>query len=375
MQPKYKIVYSFPVELSEFWESSSEKAVDRKTPVSMRVSIRTPHIESTREATLDVKADALIFSYPELYYLDLKLGYLVDPDRGNARFDKSKSVLELTLPVTGVSESSASLIEKERDVFRRAEENRKKEFDEAVQRDEEERSRKAREEEAARSKELLDEGIGGGDEKSSKAPVNKGPVSIQDLSAYGGGSSSVSDQYLFETPVDREKLKAETAEEGEEGQEPAEEENRTRRFLKVYSEKPDAEGEEPEEPGELKEVRYKREEEQEAREEREAPKIEEIKSEAVPGSVETRAESSRPETSAATLSRADKPLVFDEGVFSEQEEFAFVLLNVKGYSETQSRFYLNAGYLFVEIERDAEIRRCSILLEGESVPETTASSV
>ena len=143
----------------------------------------------------------------------------------------------------------------------------------------------------------------------------------------------------------------------------------------MYSEKPATEGDEPEETGELKEVKYKREEESRSHDEQEAPKIEEIKSESAPESAETSAGTPAPSDAPAPLSRAEKRLVFDEGVFSEQEEFAFLLLNVKGYSEERSRFYLSSGYLFVEVERDDEIRRSSFLLENEAVPEQAVSSV
>lgn len=53
---------------------------------------------------LDINEQTLVFEYPDLYYLDLTLKYKVDPDSGNAKFDKTKKELKITLPVTGMTE-------------------------------------------------------------------------------------------------------------------------------------------------------------------------------------------------------------------------------------------------------------------------------
>jgi len=103
-QPKFKIVYSYPVGLEETWMAHEEiLQKDRKLPVSMRVKIETPWMESIKDAILDINEHNLIFKIENLYNLDIKLKYLVDPDRGKAKFLKDKKVMEIDLPITGLT--------------------------------------------------------------------------------------------------------------------------------------------------------------------------------------------------------------------------------------------------------------------------------
>jgi predicted GIY-YIG superfamily endonuclease len=59
-----------------------------------------------KNADLDINTDTLVFKYPELYYLDLALRYQCHPDKGSAKFDKTKKTLTITLPVTGMTEAT-----------------------------------------------------------------------------------------------------------------------------------------------------------------------------------------------------------------------------------------------------------------------------
>ena len=80
----------------------------------MRVTIQTPWIESMNDAELDITESGLIFSYPETYYLDISLKYKVDSDNGKARFVKDRLVLEITLPILGLTDSTKAEWERER---------------------------------------------------------------------------------------------------------------------------------------------------------------------------------------------------------------------------------------------------------------------
>ena len=48
---------------------------------------------------------------PELYYLDLNLKYKVDPDAGNAKYDKVKKTLTIKLPVVGLTVDSQKVLD------------------------------------------------------------------------------------------------------------------------------------------------------------------------------------------------------------------------------------------------------------------------
>jgi hypothetical protein len=57
-------------------------------------------------ASLDINDSTLLFTFPEVYYLDINLMYKVDKERGSAKFDKSKKTLTVKVPVVGSTEDS-----------------------------------------------------------------------------------------------------------------------------------------------------------------------------------------------------------------------------------------------------------------------------
>lgn len=117
VQPKYKVVYSYPVELQDTWEgfntneAFSGKDQKFKVPKELTVTINVPHIDSMKLAKLDINETNLIFEYPNLYYLDLNLKYICDSSNGSAKFDKSKKTLTIRVPVTGLTEDSQKVFE------------------------------------------------------------------------------------------------------------------------------------------------------------------------------------------------------------------------------------------------------------------------
>lgn len=116
VQPKYKVVYSYPVELQDHWEGHAtsellEKKPELKLPSEITVNINVPHIESMKTAKLDINDTSLVFEYPNLYYLDLNIKYKVDQGRGSAKYDKSKKTLTIRVPVTGLTEDSQRVFE------------------------------------------------------------------------------------------------------------------------------------------------------------------------------------------------------------------------------------------------------------------------
>lgn len=106
-QPKFKIVYSYPVGLEQTWMAHEEiLQKDWLLPVSMWVKIETPWMESIKDAILDINESNLIFWVENVYNLDISLKYLIDPDKGKAKFIKDKKILEIDLPITGLTEET-----------------------------------------------------------------------------------------------------------------------------------------------------------------------------------------------------------------------------------------------------------------------------
>ena len=117
VQPKYKIVHSYPVSISDSWggyetpQMIHEKEMRAKMPESLTVTINLKWVDSIKLAKLDINESTVLFEYPELYYLDLNLKYKCDPDSGSAKFDKSKHTLTIKLPVIGLTADSQKVMD------------------------------------------------------------------------------------------------------------------------------------------------------------------------------------------------------------------------------------------------------------------------
>lgn len=116
VQPKYKVVYSYPVALQDCWEgpATAELLVQKpelKVPNELTVTINVPHVESMKLAKLDINDNSLVFEYPNIYYLDLNLKYKCDQAKGSAKHDKTKKTLTIRVPVVGLTEDSQKAFE------------------------------------------------------------------------------------------------------------------------------------------------------------------------------------------------------------------------------------------------------------------------
>lgn len=98
--PKYKIVQRRGIELSEMTDELDAK-LNLTIPHELVVTIDLPLLTTTNEANLDVsnKKISLVSEKPAKYKLDIALPYDVCEENGNAKFDKSKRQLIITLPV------------------------------------------------------------------------------------------------------------------------------------------------------------------------------------------------------------------------------------------------------------------------------------
>ena len=88
-----------------------EALVKKKIPITLTVTIDLKWAPSMKKANLDINEETLLFEYPELYYLDLNLKYKVDPDAGNAKYDKVKKTLTIKLPVVGLTVDSQKVLD------------------------------------------------------------------------------------------------------------------------------------------------------------------------------------------------------------------------------------------------------------------------
>jgi dynein assembly factor 2 len=119
VQPKYKVVHTFAVNMMDAWEGHKgtvEEGVLQKKhqlPVELNVTIFATFADGMRDAKLDINESTLVFEYPNLYYLDLDLKYVVNPNEGQAKFDKTKKTLNIRLPVVGSTADSQKVIDRD----------------------------------------------------------------------------------------------------------------------------------------------------------------------------------------------------------------------------------------------------------------------
>jgi hypothetical protein len=112
IQPKFKLVHSYPVDLADSWEGHKDASEGQnlrqmhKLPSELTVTIYVKYIESLKAATLDINDTTLMFKYPDVYYLDINLMYKVDKLNGTAKFDKTKKTLTVRVPVIGSTDES-----------------------------------------------------------------------------------------------------------------------------------------------------------------------------------------------------------------------------------------------------------------------------
>lgn len=98
--PKYKVVQRKGVEFHEMTHELDAK-INMTIPSEIVVTIDLPMLTTSNEANLDVTSKRLFLcsEKPAKYRLDIPLPYAVSEERGNAKFDKSKRQLIVTLPV------------------------------------------------------------------------------------------------------------------------------------------------------------------------------------------------------------------------------------------------------------------------------------
>ncbi|CDW74714.1 UNKNOWN [Stylonychia lemnae] len=357
VQPKYKIVYSYPVDLQDSWEGFStnegfeiQKPV-QKIPKELTVTINVPHVESMKLALLDINQTNLIFEYPNLYYLDLNLKYICDSNQGNAKFDKNKKTLTIRVPVKGLTEESQKVFEENLKKYDEMKQKKDKDIENGKQREDEEKK------EDEDKKHKLD-GI-------SEATSGESNTILPNIDVIGG--DILGDQYKKDDDeVDLKKLKEEALKEDQVKQDDLSKQREN--FLKVYKEDQDNQ-DFGEDDGQLKEVRFKNTLGDEdginsnikitgLNDLASKPLIQEIKQNSQ-GNEKTSQAEQKIQENESILPQV-KQQVFDwdkteriqaKFQFFHQKEFVFINLNFKGYNKlTDVRFALSENELVLEVK-------------------------
>lgn len=98
--PKYKIVQRKGIEFHEMTNELDAK-INSTIPSELVVTVELPMLNTSQDASLDVTKKHLFLcsEKPAKYRLDIPLPYEVSEEKGNAKFDKAKRQLVITLPV------------------------------------------------------------------------------------------------------------------------------------------------------------------------------------------------------------------------------------------------------------------------------------
>ncbi|XP_053191123.1 protein kintoun-like [Scomber japonicus] len=101
--PSYTVKYRSFIDLQDF--RCSRDSAKSPRPKAIVVTVDLPLLKSVRDANLEVKEKSLLLeSKKPAYRLELPLAYPVDEDKGEAKFNRQRGQLTITLPVLPSSE-------------------------------------------------------------------------------------------------------------------------------------------------------------------------------------------------------------------------------------------------------------------------------
>ncbi|XP_017569267.1 protein kintoun [Pygocentrus nattereri] len=104
-KPHYSVKYRSVVDLQDY--RCSRDSAPGPRPKEIIVTIELPLIKSAGDIDLNVTERSLVLESPKpAYKLELQLSYPVDDDKGDAKFNKAKKQLTITLPVLPAKESA-----------------------------------------------------------------------------------------------------------------------------------------------------------------------------------------------------------------------------------------------------------------------------
>lgn len=98
LRPTFTVVHRGKLELANYMTDLTHVPQSTR-PKELVVSIKMPAISSAKKVILDVSETHLKVRVPKVYALCVELPFPIDDERGGAKFDKSKRILAVTLPV------------------------------------------------------------------------------------------------------------------------------------------------------------------------------------------------------------------------------------------------------------------------------------
>lgn len=103
-QPNYTVKYRSYIDIQDF--RCSRDSAQSPRPKEILVTIDMPLLKAVREASLEVEERRLLLECKTpAYRLELPLAYPVDEEKGQAKFNKQKGQLTVTLPVLPSNET------------------------------------------------------------------------------------------------------------------------------------------------------------------------------------------------------------------------------------------------------------------------------
>ncbi|CAM6124862.1 unnamed protein product [Calypogeia fissa] len=101
VEPKFKLVYLNHLDMAQFWEDKANLKVCEDEVKAIVLHVHLPGVVELSDIKLDVAKSEVAVLVPGKFNLKVPLQHQVDPDQGQAKFDKEKLLyqLEVTLPV------------------------------------------------------------------------------------------------------------------------------------------------------------------------------------------------------------------------------------------------------------------------------------
>ena len=154
-EPVYKIKYSDNFELKNYFynpEGMDDDSLNIKYK-NMIISINTPLMNTINDAELEIDVKRLKFKYQDIYELNLNLPMEIKKETVQAKYDKNKKILNITVEIKHKQIELPKRKEDERMEIINEEEERLKEEEERKKKKEEEEEKKKKEEEEKKKKE------------------------------------------------------------------------------------------------------------------------------------------------------------------------------------------------------------------------------
>ncbi|OAE22441.1 hypothetical protein AXG93_2381s1370 [Marchantia polymorpha subsp. ruderalis] len=99
VEPKFEVVYRNHLNFTKFWDDNANLPTEHEQPTDIILRVELPKVMTMQDIELEVTEQNVRVAVPGRYILQLHLRYKVDEEKGQAKFDKSKQQLHITLPI------------------------------------------------------------------------------------------------------------------------------------------------------------------------------------------------------------------------------------------------------------------------------------